>query len=53
MLSRSGAAVATSIEELYAHVAGIMLDSKYYVEYIGYVEWWMENSKNLQIKFIY
>ena len=38
MLSRSGAAVATSIEELYAHVAGIMLDSKYYVEYIGYVE---------------
>ena len=38
MLSRSGAAVATSIEELHMHVAGIMNDSKYYVEYIGYVE---------------
>ena len=38
MLSRSGAAVATSVEELSMHVTGIMSNDDYYVEYKGFVE---------------
>ena len=38
MLSRSGRAVATNIEELKEHVTGIMSDNNYYVEYDGTIE---------------
>jgi len=38
MLSRSGRAVATNIEELKEHVKGIMDNPKYEKEYIGFVE---------------
>jgi len=38
MLSRSAIAVATSIDELHTHVAGIILDNKYFVEYKGLIE---------------
>jgi len=38
MLSRSGRAVATNIEELKEHVKGIMENPEYEKEYIGFVE---------------
>ena len=38
MLSRSGRAVATSIEELKKHVTGIMSNDDYYIEYDGTIE---------------
>ena len=38
MLSRSGRAVATNVEELKQHVKGIMDNPKYEKEYIGFVE---------------
>ncbi len=38
MLSRSGRAVATNIEELKEHVIGIMSNNDYYIEYDGTIE---------------
>ena len=38
MLSRSGRAVATNIEELKEHVKGIMENPNYEKEYVGFVE---------------
>ena len=38
MLSRSGRAVATNIEELKEHVTGIMEDLTYEKEYVGFIE---------------
>ena len=38
MLSRSGRAVATNIDELKEHVTGIMEDKTYEKEYVGFVE---------------
>jgi nucleoside 2-deoxyribosyltransferase len=38
MLSRSGRAVATNVDELKEHVKGIMENPKYEKEYIGFVE---------------
>jgi predicted transcriptional regulator len=38
MLSRSGRAVATNIEELKEHVTGIMSNNDYYIEYDGTIE---------------
>ena len=38
MLSRSGRAVATNVEELKEHVKGIMENPEYEKEYIGFVE---------------
>ena len=38
MLSRSGRAVATNVNELKEHVKGIMDNPKYEKEYVGFVE---------------
>ena len=38
MLSRSGAAVATSVDELEIHIKEMMKNNNYYSEYKGYVE---------------
>tara|TARA_Y100000310_G_scaffold108950_1_gene107310 strand:- start:1559 stop:1999 length:441 start_codon:yes stop_codon:yes gene_type:complete len=38
MLSRSGRAVATNIEELKEHVIGIISNNDYYIEYDGTIE---------------
>jgi nucleoside 2-deoxyribosyltransferase len=38
MLSRSGRAVATSVDELKEHVKGIMDNPEYEKEYVGFVE---------------
>ena len=39
MLSRSGRAVATNVNELKEHVKGIMENPEYEKEYVGFVEW--------------
>ncbi len=38
MLSRSGIAVATNLEELVEHISGFLKNDEYYVEYKGEIE---------------